>query len=102
MNFKRELENILISQFSYCGFTINFSSYLFFDIIFSKMTPDYLIVRGDNLEKNILSRCERMGVIKFSLFNGDAFNSLRVLKSPLLIESFKQSLKFFLHLKLNS
>ena len=41
------------------------------DIIFSKMTPDYLIVRGDNLEKNILSRCERMGEIKFSLFNNE-------------------------------
>ena len=41
------------------------------DIIFSKMAPDYLIVRGDNLEKNILSRCERMGEIKFSLFNNE-------------------------------
>ena len=39
------------------------------DMIFSKMNPNYLIVRGNNLEKDILSRCESIGEIDFSLFS---------------------------------
>jgi poly-gamma-glutamate synthase PgsB/CapB len=38
------------------------------DMIFSRMNIDYLIVRGDNLENDIASRCEDIKKIKFSLF----------------------------------
>lgn len=41
------------------------------DMIFSKMNPNHLIVRGDNLERDILSRCETMGKIDFSLFSNE-------------------------------
>lgn len=38
------------------------------DMIFSRMDIDYLIVRGNNLEKEIISRCENIKKIKFSIF----------------------------------
>ena len=41
------------------------------DMIFSRMNPDHLIVRGNNLEKDILSRCDSVGKINFSLFKDE-------------------------------
>ena len=38
------------------------------DMIFSKIDIDYLIVRGDNLETEINSRCKNIKKIKFSIF----------------------------------
>ena len=39
------------------------------DLIFKNMIPDYLIVRGNNLKKDIDFRCKNNTNIKFSLFN---------------------------------
>ena len=39
------------------------------DLIFQSINLDHLIVRGDNLEDDIISRCKSNEDIKFSLFN---------------------------------
>jgi len=41
------------------------------DMIFSRMNPDHLIVRGNNLDKDITSRCRRIGKIEFSIFSNE-------------------------------
>ena len=46
------------------------------DMIFSRMNINYLIVRGDNLENEITSRCENIKKIKFSLFQDQDAPSL--------------------------
>ena len=46
------------------------------DMIFSRMDINYLIVRGDNLENEITSRCEKIRKIKFSLFQDQDAPSL--------------------------
>ena len=41
------------------------------DLIFKSMKPDYLIVRGDNLNNDIESRCKANADIKFTLFENE-------------------------------
>ena len=41
------------------------------DLIFKNMTPDHLIIRGENLKNDIIYRCENNKKIEFSIFNNN-------------------------------